>query len=59
MNQKNIWLLVAWCGEHTKRLDVCALLIEHNKRLDEDRLKKLYQKRWPLLKERAKATGGS
>jgi hypothetical protein len=56
---KSIWLLVVWNGKHTKELHVRALLIEHNKRLDEDRLKKLYQKRWPLLKERANATGGS
>jgi hypothetical protein len=56
---KHIWLLVAWNGEHTKGLHACALLVEHNKRLNEDRLRRLYQKRWPLLKERANATGGS
>jgi hypothetical protein len=56
---KHIWLLIAWNGGYVNGSDVCALLIEHNKRLGEDRLKKLYQKRWPLLKERANATGGS
>jgi hypothetical protein len=56
---KSIWLLVAWHGEYTKGLDVCALLVEHNRRLDEDRLKQLYKRRWPSLKERANATGGS
>jgi hypothetical protein len=53
---KHIWLLVAWNGEHTKELHSCALLIEHNKKLDKDRLRKLHQKRWSLLKERASAT---
>jgi hypothetical protein len=53
---KHIWLLVAWNGEYTKGLHVCALLVEHNKRLDEDRLRKLYQKRWPLLKEQVSNT---
>jgi hypothetical protein len=56
---KRIWLLVAWDGEHTKGLHVCALVVEHNKRLDEDRLRRLYQKRWPLLKEQASATDGN
>jgi hypothetical protein len=56
---KHIWLLVAWNGKHTKELHVCALVVEHNKRLDEDRLRKLYQKRWPLLKERANITEGN
>jgi hypothetical protein len=50
---KLIWLLIAWNGEYTKGLHVHALVIEHNKRLDEDRLKRLYQKHWPLLKARA------
>jgi hypothetical protein len=56
---KRIWLLVAWNGEYTKELHVCVLLVEHNKRLDEDRLRKLYKRRWPLLEARANATGGS
>jgi hypothetical protein len=53
---KQIWLLVAWNGEYTKGLDVRALLVEHNKRLDEVRLKRLYQRRWPLLREQANTT---
>jgi hypothetical protein len=56
---KSIWLLVAWNDEHTKELHVHALLVEPNKKLDEDRLRKLYQKHWPLLRAQADATGGS
>jgi hypothetical protein len=56
---KSVWLLVAWKGEHIKELHMRGLLVEHNKRLDEDRLKRLYEKRWPLLRERSDATGGS
>jgi hypothetical protein len=52
---KHIWLLVAWNREYTKGLDVCALLVENNKQLDEDRLKKLYQSHWPSLGEQAKS----
>jgi hypothetical protein len=53
-NESNpIWLLVAWHCEHTERLHVRALLVEHNNELNEDRLKRLYQKYWPLLKTRA------
>jgi hypothetical protein len=53
---KCIWLLVAWSGEHKKGLHVCALLAEYNKRLDEDRLGKLYERRWPLLKTQVNTT---
>jgi hypothetical protein len=53
---KHIWLLVAWNGKHTKGLHVRAFLVEHNKQLDEDRLKKLYQKRRPLLKTQTNTT---
>jgi hypothetical protein len=53
---KHIWLLIAWHGEHTKGLHVRALLAEHNKRLDEDRLRKLHRKRWPLLETQSNAT---
>jgi hypothetical protein len=53
------WLLVVWNGEHRKGLHIHALVIEHNKRLDEDKLRELYQKHWSLLKARANATGGS
>jgi hypothetical protein len=56
---KRIWLLVAWSGKYTKGLRVCVLLVEHKKRLDEDRLRKLYQKRWPLLRERTNVTESS
>jgi hypothetical protein len=56
---KHIWLLIAWSGKHTKGLHVCALVVEHNKRLDEDRLKRLYQKRWPLLREQTNITKGN
>jgi hypothetical protein len=52
---KSIWLLVAWHGEHRKGLHVRASVVERNKRLDEDRLRKLYQKHWPLLKEQSKS----
>jgi hypothetical protein len=55
---KQIWLLVAWNGEHTKGSDVCALVVEHNKRFDEDRLRKLYQKHWPSLKGQSKSKWG-
>jgi hypothetical protein len=56
---KQIWLLVAWNGKYTKRLYVHALLVEHNRRLNEDRLKKLYQKYWPLLKVQANTAKGN
>jgi hypothetical protein len=46
---KKIWLLVAWHVEHTRESHVRALVIEHNKKLNEDKLKKLYEERWPLL----------
>jgi hypothetical protein len=52
---EQIWLLVAWYGEHTKGLHVHALLVEYNKRLDEDKLKKLYQKHLPSLREKTKS----
>jgi hypothetical protein len=54
-----IWFIVAWHGEHKKELHVRALLIEHDKRLDENKLRKLYQKRWPLLREQINTTRGS
>jgi hypothetical protein len=47
---KNIQLLVAWNVGHTKGLHLCALLVEHDKELDENKLRKLYQKYWHLLK---------
>jgi hypothetical protein len=43
---KCIQFLVAWHVNHTKGLDVRTLLVRHNKRLDEDKLRQLYQKCW-------------
>jgi hypothetical protein len=40
---KNIQLLIAW-HEHTKGIDVSALLVEYDNELDEDKLRQLYQK---------------
>jgi hypothetical protein len=54
-----IWFIVAWYGKHTKGLHVHALLVKHNKKLDERKLKELYRKRWPLLKAQADTTRGS
>jgi glutamate synthase domain-containing protein 3 len=53
---KRIWFLVAWKGVHTKGLYVRALVIERNKKLNEDRLMDLYQKHWPSLKAQDDAT---
>jgi hypothetical protein len=53
---KQVQLLVVWCGERTKELHVRALLIEHDKKLDKDKLRKLYQKYWHLFKARANPT---
>jgi hypothetical protein len=47
---KCIQLLVAWHIENTKELHVCALLVEHDRKLDEDKLMGLYQKHWHSLK---------
>jgi hypothetical protein len=58
-DSKHVWLLVAWHHERAKGLHVCALLVEHNKQLDVDRLKRLCQKHWPLLKARANVTKGN
>jgi hypothetical protein len=56
---KQNWLLIGWNGEHTKGLHVRVSLIEHNKKIDEDTLKKLYQKLWPLLETQANTTRSS
>jgi hypothetical protein len=56
---KQVQLLVVWCGERTKELHVRALLIEHDKKLDKDRLKKLYQKYWHLFKEQVNSIGNN
>jgi hypothetical protein len=50
---KSIQFLVAWRIEHTKESHVCALLVEHGRKLDEDKLMRLYQKCWHSLKARA------
>jgi hypothetical protein len=55
----HIWFIVAWYGEHTKRLRIHALLVKHNEKLNKYRLRKLYRKRWPLLKAQANTTRGS
>jgi hypothetical protein len=49
---KSIQLLVAWHADHTRGLDVRALLVEHDKKFnwDEDKLRKLHQKYWHSLK---------
>jgi hypothetical protein len=49
---KYIQLLITWHVEHTKDSHVRALLVEHNSELDEDKLKRLYQKYWHLLNTR-------
>jgi hypothetical protein len=51
---KCIQLLVAWRIEYTRELRVRALLVEHDNEFnwDEDKLKKLHQKYWRLLKTR-------
>jgi hypothetical protein len=46
---RHIQLLVAWRVEHTKELNVRALLVEHDGELDEHKLRILYQKYWHLL----------
>jgi hypothetical protein len=46
---KHIQLLIAWRIEYTKEVYVRALLVEHDSELDEDKLKRLYQKCWHIL----------
>jgi hypothetical protein len=46
---KHIQLLVAWRVEPTKESYVCALLVEHDKELDGDKLRRLQQKHWHRL----------
>jgi hypothetical protein len=48
---KRIQVLVIWHFEHTKELNVRALLVEHDGELDEHKLRRTYQKSWHLLKE--------
>jgi hypothetical protein len=46
---KHVWLLVAWHIEHKNGLNVRTLLVEHGKKLDKDKLRKLHQRYWHLL----------
>jgi hypothetical protein len=52
-------LLVAWRIEHTKEPHVRALLVEHDRESnwDEDKLIRLYQKYWHLLRARLSPIG--
>jgi hypothetical protein len=43
---KSMQLLVALRIEHAKELYIHALLVEHDSKLDEDKLRQLYQKYW-------------
>jgi hypothetical protein len=45
---KCIQLLVVWCVERTKELYISALLVEHDKELNEDKLRQLHQKYWAV-----------
>jgi hypothetical protein len=56
---KHIQLLVSWRGEHAKGLHVYALLVEHDKEFDEDKLRMLHQKCWHLLRTRADPIGSN
>jgi hypothetical protein len=49
---KCIQLLVTWCSGRTGGLQVCAFLVEHDKELDKDKLRRLHQKYWHLLDTR-------
>jgi hypothetical protein len=53
------WLLIAWHSEYTSGSHVRALVVEYNKQLDGDRLRRLYEKRWDSLRAQDNATGGS
>jgi hypothetical protein len=46
---KDIQLLVVWRVEYARAFHVRALLVEHDKDLDEDKLWQLHQKYWHLL----------
>jgi hypothetical protein len=58
---ESILLLVAWRVEHRKGLYVRALLAEYGKEFnwDEDKLRKLHQKYWHLLKSRVNPVGSN
>jgi hypothetical protein len=46
---KHTQLLIAWHVDHTKRLNVRSVLVEHDGELDRDELKQLHQKCWQSL----------
>jgi hypothetical protein len=52
---KSIQLLAIWGSEDKKKLCLCVLPIEHDKKLnwDEDKLRQLHQKYWYLFKAQA------
>jgi hypothetical protein len=52
-------LLVAWHFKHTKVLYVRALLVEHDKELDENKLRWLHQKYWNLFKAQIHPIGSN
>jgi hypothetical protein len=56
---KVIELLVVWSFERTKGLHVRALLIEHDEKFDEDKLKKLYQVNADTLDARVEFIGSN
>jgi hypothetical protein len=56
---KSIWLLVAWHFERTKELHIHTLLVEHDRRLDEDKLSMLHQKYWRSFKTWANPIGSN
>jgi hypothetical protein len=47
---KQIQLLVVWHTEHKRYSNIRAVLVEHDKELDEDKLKELYRKCWQPLR---------
>jgi hypothetical protein len=54
---KSTQLLVAWHVEHKKGLHVRALLVEHDRELDQDKLRGLHQKCWDLLEKQVDPIG--
>jgi hypothetical protein len=46
---EHIQLLVSWYADHTKMLHVRAVLVEHDRELDEGELRQLHQKCWQSL----------
>jgi hypothetical protein len=56
---KRIQLLVAWRIERRGGVHVRALLVEYDKELDKDKLRKLHQKYWHLLKAQIHPIGNN